>query len=128
MKIRIYTEIEIKELKNNIFIKDILYQRQIKYEPIFKLWTIMMRLEYPGLLAKEIFEIAGINTKILHPKLPQRRIKEWLDNYKKYGLNYFLPEESSYSTLSTNNSKEVDFKNGLYSYVIERLKRHNDYW
>ena len=128
MKIRIYTEIEIKELKNNIFIKDILYQRQIKYEPIFKLWTIMMRLEYPGLSAKEILEIAGINTKILHPKLPQRRIKEWLDNYKKYGLNYFLPEESSYSTLSTNNSKEVDFKNGLYSYVIERLKRHNDYW
>ena len=31
MQIRIYTEIEIKELKNNIFIKDILYQRQIKY-------------------------------------------------------------------------------------------------
>lgn len=126
MKARIYTESEIKELRNNIFIKDILYQRQIKYEPIFKLWTIMMRLEYPGLSAKEIFEIAGINTKILHPKLPQRRIKEWLDNYKKYGLNYFFPEESSYSTLSTY-SKEVDSKNGLYSYVIERLKRHNDY-
>lgn len=126
MKTRIYTEIEINELKNNIFINDILYQRQIKYEPIFKLWTIMMRLEYPGLSAKEIFEIAGINTKILHPKLPQRRIKEWLDNYKKYGLNYFFPEESSYSTLSTY-SKEVDSKNGLYSYVIERLKRHNDY-
>lgn len=126
MKIRIYTESEIKELRNNIFIKGILYQRQIKYEPIFKLWTIMMRLEYPGLSAKEIFEIAGINTKILHPKLPQRRIKEWLDNYKKYGLNYFFPEESSYSTLSTY-SKEVDSKNGLYSYVIERLKRHNDY-
>ena len=75
MKRRIYTDEEIKILKSNIFITDINYKRELVYDPIFKLWTIFMRLECPELTAKEIFERAGINTTILHPDLPRKRIK-----------------------------------------------------
>ena len=47
MKRRIYTDDEIKILKSNIFIQDINYKRELVYDPIFKLWTIFMRLECP---------------------------------------------------------------------------------
>lgn len=53
MKRRIYTDEEIKVLKSNIFITDINYKRELVYDPIFKLWTIFMRLECPELTAKE---------------------------------------------------------------------------
>lgn len=97
MKIRIYTKEEIELFKQNPFVIDIKYLKQIEYDPIFKLWCIYMKLEKPELTAKEIFERAGFNTYILHPSLPRRRISEWMYNYKKFGKNYFLPENESYT-------------------------------
>lgn len=117
MKRRIYTDEEIKILKQNIFIEDVLYKRQLVYDPVFKIWTIFMRLERPELTAREIFERAGINTIILHRDLPQKRIKQWLDNYKKFGIKYFIPIDESY-TISDN------FKKKLLDIILERM---NDY-
>lgn len=114
MKRRIYTDEEIKILKQNIFIDDVLYKRQLVYDPIFKLWTIFMRLEKPELTAREIFERAGVNTSILHHKLPQRRIKEWTDFYKKFGIGYFIPVDEPY-TISDN------FKKKLLDKILEKL-------
>ena len=114
MKRRLYTDDEIKILKENIFIDDVLYKRQLVYDPIFKLWSIFMKLEKPELTAKEIFERAGINTIILHPSLPRNRIKEWLNNYKKFGINYFIPINEPY-TISNN------FKKKLLDIILERV-------
>lgn len=119
MKQRIYTNEEIKILKSNMFIKDIKYRRELVYDPIFKLWTIFMRLECPELTAKEIFERAGMNTNILHPDLPRRRINRWFFNYKKFGVKYFIPEDTSY-TVSDKFMKQ------LLNVVLEKLKEHEE--
>ncbi|MBO5184067.1 MAG: hypothetical protein J6B64_06740 [Bacilli bacterium] len=116
MKRRIYTDEEIKVLKSNIFITDINYKRELVYDPIFKLWTIFMRLECPELTAKEIFERAGINTTILHPDLPRKRIKFWIYNYKKFGVKYFIPVDEPY----TLNDK---FKKQILDIVLRRLEQ-----
>ncbi|MEG0826691.1 MAG: hypothetical protein RR404_04410 [Bacilli bacterium] len=114
MKRRIYTKDEIDLLKKNIFIKQIKYNRELEYDPIFKLWTIMMRLECPELTAQEIFEKAGINILILHPELPRKRINYWFKCYKKFGIDYFLPEDKHYSITD-------DFKNKLLNCILEKL-------
>ena len=116
MKRRIYTDDEIKILKSNIFIQDINYKRELVYDPIYKLWTIFMRLECPELTAKDIFERAGINTTILHPDLPRKRIKFWIYNYKKFGVKYFIPEDQPY----TVNDK---FKKQIFDIVLRRLEQ-----
>ena len=125
MKVRLYTDDEISKLKQNMFVRNIKYKREIEYDPIFKLWSIMMRLKFPELSAREIFERGGFETKILHNKLPQRRIKEWLDNYKRFGLRYFLLENEHYYSISKNivNSQEPDaFKLKLLKRILENLK------
>lgn len=96
MKRRIYTKEEIKLLELNPFIKSVKYYRELEYDPLFKLWVIVKRLEHPELTSKEIFELAKINTKILNHNLPRRRINEWLKNYNKFGIKYFLPEDEVY--------------------------------
>lgn len=119
MKRRIYTDEEISILKKNMFVRSVKYKRELEYDPIFKLWTIMMRLECPELTAKEIFERGGMNTKILHPTLPRRRINEWLFNYKKFGIKYFIPEDTAYTITDT-------FKKQLLDIVKGKLNRYEE--
>lgn len=125
MKAHIYTDEEIKKLKSNLFVKNVKYKREISYEPVFKLWAIMMRLYRPELSAKEIFEYANFDTSILNSKLPQKRIREWLDNYKKYGVNYFFPVDKPYENIITevkSNEEQDEFKGDLLYYVLDRLE------
>lgn len=125
MKVRLYTDNEIKKLKQCIFIRNIKYKREIEYDPIFKLWTIMMRYDMPELSAREIFARGGFDINILHKKLPQRRIKDWVDNYKKFGIRYFLPEDEYYQSITyeKNNTVYYDtFKMQILDYVLRRLK------
>ena len=86
MKVRLYTDEEINKLNNSIFVRSVKYKREIEYDPLFKLWTIVMKHDLPELSAREIFARGGIDINIVHKKLPQRRIKEWMDNYKKFGM------------------------------------------
>lgn len=125
MKVRLYTDNEIEKLKQCIFIRNIKYKREIEYDPIFKLWTIMMRYDMPELSAREIFARGGFDINILHKKLPQRRIKDWVDNYKKFGIRYFLPENEYYQSITyeKNNTVYYDtFKMQILDYVLRRLK------
>lgn len=129
MKLRIYTDDEVKRLKSNIFIRSIKYKRELEYDPIFKLWTIMMRLDCPELTAREIFARAGIDVSILHRKLPQNRIREWISSYRKFGIKYFIPESEPYSTIS--NKKELlyipdDMKKQLLEITLKRLRELAD--
>lgn len=130
MKTRIYTKEELELLKKNIFVLDVKYKREIVYDPVFKLWTIMMRLEHPELTAREIFERGGFNICILHHKLPQRRIKEWLDNYKKFGVAYFLPVNTPYYSikkLTKDKEVQVDsMKEQLLEFVLGKLNEKNN--
>lgn len=129
MKIRLYTDEEISKLKQSIFIKSVKYKRELEYEPIFKLWIIVLKHDYPELTAREIFARGGIDTNILHKKLPQRRIKEWIDNYKKFGIRYFLPENEFYSSIYKKEKDIVhsnDLKDQLMKFVLKRLKEINN--
>lgn len=125
MKLRYFTDDEIEILKSNIFIKDIIYKRAIEYEVVFKLWCIMMRLKFPELTGKQIFERAGIDTSILNDNLPYRRIGEWLKNYHKFGIDYFLPEDLPYHSLEKEIKKEESnvLKLQLLKFVLNELKK-----
>lgn len=124
MKLRYYTDSEITELKSNMFINNIIYKRRIEYDVVFKLWCIMMRLEFPELTGKNIFRRAGINIEILHEDLPYRRIGLWLKKYKKFGINYFLPElEPYHSKEIIKQEKTIDnVKLKLLNVVLKKLK------
>ena len=123
MKKRIYTDNEIKKLKACLFVREIKRKCEIDYDPVFKLWTIMMRYEFPELTAREIFARAGFDIDILNNKLPQRRIKEWKDNYIKFGVSYFLPEDEVYKSknkISMNNHHHVNH-NIKYRFYISNF-------
>ena len=125
MKLRYYTDSELKALESNIFVKEVQYKRKIEYDTLFKLWCIMMRLDFPELSAQEIFSRGGLDINILHPNLPRRRIKTWLENYKKFGLKYFLPETEPYQAKTIKKDEVVvkdNFREQLSKYVIRELK------
>ncbi|MEG1647984.1 MAG: hypothetical protein RRY16_02870 [Bacilli bacterium] len=94
MKTKIYTNNEIEFLKNNKFVIDILYKREFKYSNIFKLWAVFQKINYPEKTARNIFEEAGFNIKLMNNKLPQSRIRSWLLIYERYGIEYFLSSNS----------------------------------
>lgn len=125
MKLRYYTDTEIEKIKNNMFVVDVLYKRHIEYDVVFKLWCIMMRLKFPELTGKQIFERGGFDTSILNDNLPYRRIGEWLKNYRKFGISYFIPDDSPYHSLN----KEIRNKNPnimkleLLKFVLKELKK-----
>ena len=103
MKIRYYTDKELELLTKNMFVKEVHLKRTIEYDVVFKLWCIMMRLEFPELTGKDIFFKAGFDVEMLHDNLPYRRIADWVKNYKKFGLNYFLPDLEPYHSLEVKN-------------------------
>ena len=119
----------VLKLKRNIFVKDIHLKRRIEYEAVFKLWCCMMRLDLPELTGKQIFERADFDTSILHNDLPHKRINTWLQNYERYGIDYFMPEIQSYCSL-TKDSKETNeedkLKNKIFKFVVKRLKEIED--
>jgi len=123
MKTRLYTEEEIKQLTSNIFVKEVKYKREISYYPVFKLWCVMMKLKYPYLSAREIFSLGGFNINILHKKLPQRRIREWCDNYRKFGIDYFIINKH-YFSLSNQKDKEKNkiIRDKLLDLINEKMK------
>ena len=85
----------------------------------------MLRYDMPELSAREIFARGGFDINILHKKLPQRRIKDWVDNYKKFGIRYFLPEDEYYQSITYIKNNEVVYdsmKMQLLDYVLKRLK------
>ncbi len=123
MKIRYYTDKELELLNRNMFVKEVHLKRTIEYDVVFKLWCIMMRLEFPELTGKDIFLKAGFDVDMLHDNLPYRRIADWVKNYKKFGFNYFLPDLEPYHSLDVKNVKKDDlFKTRLLSFILIRLK------
>lgn len=126
-KIRYYTDNEILKLKKNVFVIDVLRKREIKYSPVFKLWCIMMKLEFPELTCKDIFERGGFDTSFLHPDLPHRRIGFWLKCYKKFGKDYFLQDKKYYCSLEKEMPEKTKniFLEKLLNSVLSNLEEYN---
>lgn len=125
MKLRYYTNTEIEKIKSNMFVIDVLHKRRIEYDYVFKLWCVMMRLKFPELTGKQIFERAGFDTSILHDYLPYRRIGEWVKSYKKFGVYYFIPEDEPYHSIQVKAKKQKPdiFKLKLLKVVLKDLKK-----
>lgn len=125
MKLRYYTNSEIEKIKSNMFVVDVLHKRRIEYDYVFKLWCVMMRLKFPELTGKQIFERAGFDTSILHDYLPYRRIGEWVKSYKKFGVYYFIPENEPYHSIRIKKVRQKPdiFKLKLLKVVLKDLKK-----
>ena len=125
MKLRYYTNTEIEKIKSNMFVIDVLHKRRIEYDYVFKLWCVMMRLKFPELTGKQIFERAGFDTSILHDYLPYRRIGEWVKNYRKFGVYYFIPADEPYHSIKVKTKKQKPdiFKLKLLKVVLKDLKK-----
>ena len=119
-----YSYEELTKLKKNTYIVDVKYDREIHYEPVFKLWTVFMRLSHPELPAKEIFEIAGIDTSILNNDLPRRNIHNWCEMYIEYGREYFLNKMNYtiYNPFFYELSKNILSEIKKYDEKIEFIK------
>lgn len=128
MKLRYYTDEEIASLKSNMFVKNVLHKRTIEYDVVFKLWCIMMRFQFPEYTGKDIFSRAGFDINILNDSLPQKRIGEWVKNYKKFGIKYFLPEMEHYHSLKKDSKvNEIDYvKIKLLNAVLKYLKNYKE--
>lgn len=116
MKTRLFTTVEIKKLELNPFVIKIKYKREIEYDPIFKLWTVIQKKERPDLSSKEIFELAKFDTSLLSEELPRRRISHWTKKYNKFGIDYFLPTNNAYEI---NETIREDIKKFLDSLGIK---------
>lgn len=127
MKARIYTEEEIKKLEKNVYVMKVQYNRTIIYDPVFKLWSIMMRLCHPELSAKEIFQKGYFDVNMLNDRTPQERIRQWMINYKKYGIKYFIPSNKEYYTLPKTIKKYKDNnynREAFFESVIKLLESY----
>lgn len=95
-KIRVYNDEEIKKLLSNKNIDSVNNKCHIIYKNSFKLSAVKEKISSPEKTAREIFEKAGFDMKILDDRTPQRRLCSWLKKYKMFGEDYFN-EKNKYS-------------------------------
>lgn len=125
MKVRLYTGKScfmtiVHNLNNGSYSISLLYLTLLTKIELFNLL-----ISSSVLSAREIFARGGIDINIVHKKLPQRRIKEWMDNYKKFGIRYFLPEDEYYQSITYEKNNKVHYdtmKMQLMDFVLKRLK------
>ena len=121
MKARIFTNEEIELLNKNPFVIKIKYKREIEYDSYFKLWCALQRHFFEERTSKEIFELAGFNTKILNDRLPQARVKLWNDRFNQFGIDYFIPSYK-YSTTKKYFEKIISTsEKGTYKEILKEL-------
>lgn len=100
-RIRVYTEDEMKALFQSGNVLSIKNKSQIEYKKEFKLWAIYEKLSHPEKTARQIFELAGFDMKILDDRTPQKRLCSWIKKYEMYGEEYFIGKNKY--TYSSNN-------------------------
>lgn len=129
MKYKIYSKEEITEYNKNPFVVRIIRNRFIEYDNVFKLWCVFQRKKYPEKTCRNIFSEAGFNVNLMNSKLPQARIKNWEDNYLKYGYDYFITSKKFIqlkNNLINDISVIIDDKSKLkikiYNEVLKELK------
>lgn len=121
MKARVLTSEEITMLLENPFVIKVKYKREIEYDLYFKLWCALQRKFFEERTAREIFELAGFNTKILNDRLPQARVKMWNSRFNQFGVRYFI-EDYKYSTTKKYFEKVISkTQKKVYKDILEDL-------
>ena len=82
MSKKLFTEIEIEKLKNNIYVKEV-SQKGITYTDEFK--TLFIAEHMNGRLPREIFEDAGFEIEMLGQERINSASKRWRKAYKESG-------------------------------------------
>lgn len=93
MKAKIYTKEEQEMYLKNPFVIDIKYNRFIEYDPVFKLWCVLKKITESSETCRHLFYEAGFPIDLMNQKLPQSRIKDWENNFYRYGVDYFLTND-----------------------------------
>ncbi len=120
-RIRVYTDEEIRLLFNSGNVAGIKNKSQIVYKKEFKLWAIYEKLSHPEKTARQIFESAGFDMRILDDRTPQKRLCSWIKKYKMYGDEYFI-ERNKYTYTSKNkNIKQEKFINESAKYFLLKI-------
>lgn len=126
MRKHLYTDEEIKILSDNAFILDIKGKSSIEYDPLFKLWAVILKIKCPYLTSKDIFELGGFDTSILNPRLPQRRIHDWHVNFNRYGMDYFTCDNPYFNISNIDIDDFLDTSEFLFlKRYIESKQKHN---
>ncbi|MBR1376684.1 MAG: hypothetical protein IJ565_02605 [Bacilli bacterium] len=97
-KVRVYTDEEIKKLLSNPNVERVKNDIQIIYKNKFKLWAVHEKIVNSEKTARQIFEEAGFDMKILNEQTPQKRLNAWLKKYRQFGNEYFNDNNYTYST------------------------------
>ena len=118
-RIRVYTDEEIKSLFNSGNVANIKNKSQIVYKKEFKIWAIHEKLLHPEKTARQIFESAGFDMRILDDRTPQKRLGSWIKKYKIYGDEYFI-EKNKY-TYTTKDIKQVKLVNENKKYFLLKI-------
>ena len=67
-----------------------------------------------------------MNTIAIHSRVKHLvHNKEWMDNYKKFGIRYFLPEDEYYQSITYEKNNKIHYdtmKMQLMDFVLKRLK------
>lgn len=112
-RIRVYTDEEIRLLFNSGNVAGIKNKSQIVYKKEFKLWAIYEKLSHPEKTARQIFESAGFDMRILDDRTPQKRLCSWIKKYKMYGDEYFI-ERNKYTYSSNHKKIEINHSKNLH--------------
>lgn len=127
MKTKIYSAEEEKILRKNPFVIDILYNRFISYDPVFKLWCVLQRKFNPYKTSRDLFKECGFPVSIMNPNLFRSRISDWIDLFNRYGVSYFLSNQN-YAMIQLSSESFPTFcdnpiKIKVYNDIFELVKR-----
>lgn len=125
--IRVFTDYQVSELLKNPNVLKVINSSQVIYKDDFKLWSVFKKKMHPELTAKEIFEMAGFDTKLLHPETPRKRIAYWSEQIDRFGVEVFL-NKKQYNSANTINDNDyliscLEENNKLLNLLIDLLER-----
>lgn len=103
-----YTDNQIKKIKENKYIIGINNNGNLIYSPVFKLWAVKQRINYPYLTVRAIFEMAGFDFDVISLDNARRLLRDWEKVFYTKGLEYFYEEIEKYNQKIDNMKYEED--------------------
>jgi len=124
IRIRVYRADEMYKLLSNPNVISIENNSRIVYSNEFKYYAVLQKITRPDKTARQIFEEAGFDMKILSPTTPQKRICYWMKQYERFGKDYFLMNEGySFKAKKKNNNKNLMTMSKEIKELINELKK-----
>jgi len=125
MSKRILNEDQITDLRRNINV-DRCSERSISYNKDFKIKAVRQYNE-DRLSAKEIFELAGFDIKIIGKDKPKDSLKNWTRIYKRKGMLGLQEEQRGKVGRPRKNELGGEDKIKRLEAQVAYLKAENDF-